>query len=97
MRKTKQVLASIAVSVGPILWPPVAWLRWAVWSASILALVGAVAATSIQVHINRDCNGGAFNSDFSSDFDIRRCSINIEHIPTGTKITIFSSISSQLN
>jgi len=88
MQKTKQVLASIAVPVGRILWPPIAWLRWAVWSAFILALVGAVAATSIQVQINRDCKGGAFSSDFSSDFDIRRCGINIEHIPTGAKITI---------
>jgi hypothetical protein len=88
MQKTKQVLASIAAPVGRILWPPIAWLRWAFWSALILALVGAVAATSIQVHINRDCKGGAFSRDFSSDFDIRRCGINIEHIPTGAKITI---------
>jgi hypothetical protein len=68
-----RALRSIAVPVGRLLWPPVAWLRWAVGSALILAIVGAVAATSIQVHVNRDCKGGAFSSGFSSAFDIRRC------------------------
>ena len=81
-------LRSIAVPIGRLLWPPIAWLRWAVWSALILAIVGALAATSIQVHINRDCKGGAFSGGFSSAFDIRRCGIIIEHIPTGAKITI---------
>jgi len=79
---------TIAVPVGRILWPPIAWLRWAIWAALMLALVWAVATTSIQVHINRDCKGGAFSSGFRSGFDIRRCGISIEHVPTGAKITI---------
>ncbi|MGA8611672.1 MAG: hypothetical protein WB760_08110 [Xanthobacteraceae bacterium] len=70
------------------IWPAIAWLRWAVWSASMLALVVAVAATSIQVHIDRGCKGGAFNSAFNPGFDIRRCAITIEHTPTGAKIAI---------
>jgi len=84
----KRALDSIAVPIGRMLWPPIAWLRFAVWSALMLALVGAVIATSIQIHINRDCKGGTFSSGFSSDFDIRRCGIGIEHVPTGAKITI---------
>jgi hypothetical protein len=84
----KRAVDSVAVPIGRLLWPPIAWLRWGVWSALMLALVGAVAATSIQVHINRDCKGGAFNGGFSSGFDIRRCGISVEHIPTGAKITI---------
>jgi hypothetical protein len=84
----RHTLYSIAVPIGRILWPPVAWLRWVVWAGLMLALVGAVGATSIQVHINRDCKAGAFSSGFNSGFDIRRCGISIEHVPTGMKITI---------
>ena len=84
----KRTLNSIAVPFGRILWPPIAWLRWAVWSALLLTLVGAVAATSIQVHINRDCKGGAFSNGFSSGFNVRRCGISIEHVPTRAKITV---------
>jgi hypothetical protein len=88
VRQLRRALVSVAVPIGRILWLPNAWLRWAVWSALIAALVGAVAATTIQIHINRDCKGGAFSSGFSSGFDIRRCGVTFEHIPTRTKITI---------
>jgi len=84
----KRTLNSIAVPFVRVLWLPIAWLRWAIWSALMLALVCAVAATSVQVHINRECKGGAFSSGFSSGFDIRRCGISTEHVPTGAKITI---------
>ncbi len=86
--KLKRALDSVAIPIGRVLWLPNAWRRWAVWSALFAALVSAVAATTIQIHINRDCKGGAFSSGFSSDFDIRRCGISIEHVPTGAKITI---------
>jgi hypothetical protein len=84
----KRKLYSVAVPIGRFFWPPIAWLRWAVWSALIAALVGAVAATAIQIHLDRSCKGGAFSSGFSSGFDIRRCGITIEHIPTSTKFII---------
>jgi hypothetical protein len=77
-----------AIPVDRALRPPIDRLSWAICAGLMLALVYAVAATSLQLSVDRDCKGGAFSSAFSSDFDIRRCSISIEHIPTGAKITV---------
>jgi hypothetical protein len=82
------VFHAAAIGTGRALCPANVWLRWAVWSASIVALVAAIAASTLQLHIDRDCKGGAFSGGFSSGFDTRRCGITVEHIPTGSKITI---------
>jgi hypothetical protein len=41
----------VVVPIGRLLWPPIAWLRWVVWSALILAIVDAIAAASMTRHI----------------------------------------------
>jgi len=77
-----------AIPVDRALWPPIDWLSWAICAGLMLALVYAVAATSFQLSVDRECKGGAFSSAFGSDFDIRRCGVSIEHVPNGAKITI---------
>jgi hypothetical protein len=84
----KRTIESITVPFGRFLWPPIAWLRWAVWSGLLAAVIGAVVATSVRFDINRDCKGGSFSSGFSGGFDIRRCGVDIEYLPTGERITI---------
>ena len=88
MIQVTRMLKSIAAPAGRALWPATAWLRWAVWSALFVALACALVATSVQVSLDRQCKGGAFSNGFSAGFDIRRCGIVFEHIPTGAKITI---------
>ena len=86
--EVRRTFHAVAIGTGRALCPANVWLRWAVWSAVVVALVAGIAATTLQFHIERDCKGGAFSSGFSSGFDTRRCGITVEHIPTGSKITI---------
>jgi hypothetical protein len=86
--EVRHAFHSVAIGAGRALYPANVWLRWAVWSALIVALVAAIAATTLQFRINRDCKSGAFSSGFSGGFDTRRCGIAVEHVPTGSKITI---------
>ena len=79
---------SVTTPAGRTIWLPIALLRWAVWSALLIALIAAIVLTSFQFSLDRSCKGGAFDSGFSSAFDVRRCGISIEHLPTGRKITI---------
>lgn len=65
---------------------PIRLVRWAVILGIIAALVYAIAATSFQFRIDREATPGAFSGGFSAGFDIRRCSLEIEHIPTGKKL-----------
>lgn len=69
-------------------WPPIAWLRWTVWSGLFVALIVAIAGTVVQINLDRSCKNGAFSNAFSGGFEIHRCRISIEHVPTRAKITV---------
>jgi hypothetical protein len=52
---------------------------------SLPALVFTIVRTAQPFEIKKECKG-AFNSAFSSGFDIRRCDLVIRHVPTGREM-----------
>jgi hypothetical protein len=66
---------------------PTAYLRWAIRAGLVCAFALALALTTIQLDVSRNCRGG-FSRGFSNGFDVYRCELVVRKIGTNSQFRI---------